>query len=105
VLGVGLGHEPTGEFNPDRFGEEPDPRARARLLDELPGPEALAELAAEVRALRGPAGTEGFDLVVTNPPETDTEPWVAAGATWCPTGCGSQATLAEVRRAIDAAGP
>jgi alkanesulfonate monooxygenase SsuD/methylene tetrahydromethanopterin reductase-like flavin-dependent oxidoreductase (luciferase family) len=34
VLGVGLGSERTGEFDPDRFGEEGDARARARLLDE-----------------------------------------------------------------------
>jgi alkanesulfonate monooxygenase SsuD/methylene tetrahydromethanopterin reductase-like flavin-dependent oxidoreductase (luciferase family) len=34
VLGVGLGSERTGEFDPDRFGEEGDPKVRARLLDE-----------------------------------------------------------------------
>ena len=34
VLGVGLGTDRTGEFDPDRFGEEADPQARARLLDE-----------------------------------------------------------------------
>lgn len=34
VLGVGLGSDSTGEFDPERFGEEGDPRARARLLDE-----------------------------------------------------------------------
>ena len=34
VLGVGLGPEDTGEFDPARFGEEGDARARARLLDE-----------------------------------------------------------------------
>jgi alkanesulfonate monooxygenase SsuD/methylene tetrahydromethanopterin reductase-like flavin-dependent oxidoreductase (luciferase family) len=34
VLGVGLGSERTGEFDPDRFGEEGDARARARLLDD-----------------------------------------------------------------------
>src|SRR3954452_15145247 len=34
VLGVGLGSERTGEFDPARFGEEGEPRARARLLDE-----------------------------------------------------------------------
>jgi alkanesulfonate monooxygenase SsuD/methylene tetrahydromethanopterin reductase-like flavin-dependent oxidoreductase (luciferase family) len=33
VLGVGIGSELTGEFDPDRFGEEGDPRARAALLD------------------------------------------------------------------------
>jgi alkanesulfonate monooxygenase SsuD/methylene tetrahydromethanopterin reductase-like flavin-dependent oxidoreductase (luciferase family) len=34
VLGVGLGWDRTGEFDPDRYGEEGDPRARARLLDD-----------------------------------------------------------------------
>src|SRR3954470_5252740 len=130
VLGVGLGSERTGEFDPARFGEEGDARARARLLDEglervqaywdgrfeprpvqrpripvwvaarwphrrplrraarwdglfpidLPGPEALAELAGEMRALRD---LEGFELVVTNRAGTDPAPWIAAGATWC----------------------
>jgi alkanesulfonate monooxygenase SsuD/methylene tetrahydromethanopterin reductase-like flavin-dependent oxidoreductase (luciferase family) len=34
VLGVGLGSARTGEFDPERFGEERDLRARARLLDD-----------------------------------------------------------------------
>jgi alkanesulfonate monooxygenase SsuD/methylene tetrahydromethanopterin reductase-like flavin-dependent oxidoreductase (luciferase family) len=34
VLGVGLGPDTTGEFDPARFGEEGDPKARARLLDD-----------------------------------------------------------------------
>lgn len=34
VLGVGTGSERTGEFDADRFGEEPDLRARAKLLDD-----------------------------------------------------------------------
>jgi alkanesulfonate monooxygenase SsuD/methylene tetrahydromethanopterin reductase-like flavin-dependent oxidoreductase (luciferase family) len=34
VLGVGLGSLRSAEFDPDVFGEEGDPRARARLLDE-----------------------------------------------------------------------
>lgn len=34
VFGVGLGSDRTGEFDPARFGEEGDPRARARLLDD-----------------------------------------------------------------------
>jgi alkanesulfonate monooxygenase SsuD/methylene tetrahydromethanopterin reductase-like flavin-dependent oxidoreductase (luciferase family) len=34
VLGVGLGPDTTGEFDPERFGEEGDPRERARLLDD-----------------------------------------------------------------------
>jgi alkanesulfonate monooxygenase SsuD/methylene tetrahydromethanopterin reductase-like flavin-dependent oxidoreductase (luciferase family) len=152
VLGVGLGSDRTGEFDPERFGEEGDPRARARLLDDglerllaywdggfepppiqrprvpvwvaarwphrrplrraarfdglfpidLPGPDALAELATEIRALGAPAGDGGFDLVVTNPPGTDPAPWEAAGATWCLTGFGPQPTRGEVEEAIEA---
>jgi alkanesulfonate monooxygenase SsuD/methylene tetrahydromethanopterin reductase-like flavin-dependent oxidoreductase (luciferase family) len=152
VFGVGLGSGRTGEFDPDRFGEEGDPRARARLLDDgldrlveywdggfeprpvqrpripiwvaarwphrrplrraarfdglfpidLPGPEALAELAAEVQTLRSGTKTDAFDLVVENPAGTDPEPWAAAGATWCLTGFGPQPTRAEVEQAIDA---
>jgi alkanesulfonate monooxygenase SsuD/methylene tetrahydromethanopterin reductase-like flavin-dependent oxidoreductase (luciferase family) len=34
VLGVGIGSNRTGEFDPERFGEEGEPRERARLLDE-----------------------------------------------------------------------
>ena len=146
VFGVGLGSDRTGEFDPARFGEEGDPRARAALLDEglerldaywrggfeprpvqqpripvwvaarwphrrplaraarwdglfpidLPGPEALEQMAAEVG--RG----DGYDLVVTNPAGTDPDPWIEAGATWCLTGFGPQPTVAEVREAIDA---
>jgi alkanesulfonate monooxygenase SsuD/methylene tetrahydromethanopterin reductase-like flavin-dependent oxidoreductase (luciferase family) len=152
VLGVGLGWDRTGEFDPDRYGEEPDPRARARLLDagldrllaywggefepgpvqrpripvwvaagwphrrplrraarfdgvfpiDLPDPSALAELVGEVRTLRGTAGMDGFDVVVSNRPGTDPAPWIAAGATWCLTGLGSRPKLAAVEKAIDA---
>jgi alkanesulfonate monooxygenase SsuD/methylene tetrahydromethanopterin reductase-like flavin-dependent oxidoreductase (luciferase family) len=152
VLGVGLGSERTGEFDPARFGEEGDPRARARLLDDnlerllaywggefepgpvqqpripvwvgarwphrrplrraarfdglfpidLPGPEALTELVAEVGALRDGGGAEAYDIVVANPAGTDPEPWSAAGATWCLTEFGPQPIRAEVEAAIDA---
>jgi alkanesulfonate monooxygenase SsuD/methylene tetrahydromethanopterin reductase-like flavin-dependent oxidoreductase (luciferase family) len=33
VLGVGLGSDRTGEFDPERFGEVGEPRERAKLLD------------------------------------------------------------------------
>ncbi|HEX8103631.1 MAG TPA: LLM class flavin-dependent oxidoreductase [Solirubrobacteraceae bacterium] len=152
VFGVGLGSDRTGEFDPARFGEEGDPRARAQLLDagldqlvaywdgafdprplqtpripiwvaarwpnrrplrraaryegcfpiDLPGPGALAEMAAEIAQMRdGAAGP--YDLVVTNPAGTDPEPWIAAGATWCLTGFGPSPGLDEVRAAIDGA--
>ena len=149
VLGVGVGSEVTGEFDPAKFGEEGDMKARAGLLDEgldrmlgywdggfeprpvqrpripiwvaarwpkrrplrraaryeglfpidLPGPEALKELAAEVEALRGRGP---FDIVAEHSAGDDPAPWAAAGATWCLTAFGRQPTRAEVEAAIDA---
>jgi alkanesulfonate monooxygenase SsuD/methylene tetrahydromethanopterin reductase-like flavin-dependent oxidoreductase (luciferase family) len=144
VLGVGIGSERTGEFDPARFGEEGSARERARLLDDglervvaywdgefqprpvhgrvpvwvavrwphrrplrraarfdgvfpidLPGPDALTELLAELDP--GP----GYEVVVTNPPGVDPQPWFAAGATWCLTGFGAEPSLDAVRAAID----
>jgi alkanesulfonate monooxygenase SsuD/methylene tetrahydromethanopterin reductase-like flavin-dependent oxidoreductase (luciferase family) len=65
----------------------------------LPGPDALAELADEVRTAR-PAG-DPFDLIVGLPPGTDLAPWQTAGATWAVTDFGWQPVLAQVREAID----
>jgi alkanesulfonate monooxygenase SsuD/methylene tetrahydromethanopterin reductase-like flavin-dependent oxidoreductase (luciferase family) len=146
VLGVGIGGNRHGEFEP--FGDEPDARERARQLDadlerltelwggefqpvpiqqpripvwvaarwpnrkpvvratrwdglfpvELPGPDALAELVAEVREVRD----DPFDFVVTNPPGTDVGAWEAAGATWCLTGFREDPREAAVRAAIEA---
>ena len=150
VLGVGLGSGVTGEFDPDRFGEEGDPKARAKLLDDgldrllaywdgefeprpvqrpripiwvaarwprrkplrraaryeglfpidLPNPDALAQLADELRAMRG--NDRPFDLVAESLAGTDPAPWAEAGATWCLTGFGCQPTRAEVEEAIEA---
>ncbi len=66
----------------------------------LPGPDELAELAAEIRAAR-PEGV-GFDLITELPPETDLEPWSRAGLTWAVTYFGLQPTEARVRAVIDA---
>jgi alkanesulfonate monooxygenase SsuD/methylene tetrahydromethanopterin reductase-like flavin-dependent oxidoreductase (luciferase family) len=68
---------------------------------ELPGPDALAELAAEVHELRDPSAGP-FDLVVTNGAGADLGPWAEAGATWCLTGFGPEPSVAAVREAIDA---
>jgi alkanesulfonate monooxygenase SsuD/methylene tetrahydromethanopterin reductase-like flavin-dependent oxidoreductase (luciferase family) len=69
---------------------------------DLPGPDALEELAKEIRDLR--AGNDGpFDLVVEIPIGADAAPWEAAGATWILTDFGSpQPPQAEVRDAIEA---
>jgi alkanesulfonate monooxygenase SsuD/methylene tetrahydromethanopterin reductase-like flavin-dependent oxidoreductase (luciferase family) len=69
---------------------------------ELPGPDQLAELAAEIRELRSGAPAAGFDLVVEIPPGEDPRPWARAGATWVLTGFGPQPRADEVRAAIDA---
>jgi alkanesulfonate monooxygenase SsuD/methylene tetrahydromethanopterin reductase-like flavin-dependent oxidoreductase (luciferase family) len=145
VLGVGLGSDRTGEFDPERFGEEGNPRARAKLLDEglarllaywggefeprplqqpripiwvatrwpnrrplrraarfegvfpidLPGPEALPELLADLER------PDGYEVVVSTPGLTDPQPWFDAGATWYLAEFGPQPTEAEVRAAID----
>ena len=82
------------------------PLARAARWDgvfpiELPGPDALAEIVAELQGLRG--SEDGpFDIVVETSPGEDLAPWVAAGATWVLTAFDSQPRLEEVARAIDA---
>ena len=65
---------------------------------DLPGPDALAELAAEIRAERNGA----FDVVVSNPAGEDVRPWETAGATWCLTEFGPDPREEEVRAAIEA---
>ena len=72
---------------------------------DLPDPDALAALVAEVTGLRadGPEEGQPFDIAITEPAGTDLEPWVAAGATWCLTGFSSQPTVDQVRTAIDQA--
>ena len=67
---------------------------------EMPGPEALAELVEEVRALR-PAGAGPFDFVVTTAPGSDPQPWAAAGATWVLTGFNQHPSVERVRAVID----
>lgn len=68
---------------------------------ELPGPEALAELAAEIESER-PADAGPFDLVVEIEPGDDLGPWREAGATWVLTGFGRQPRADDVREAIAA---
>ena len=149
TLGVGLGSDRSDELGP--FGDETDPRERARLLDrglerlaefwggefepaplqrpripvwvasrwpnrrpvrraakwdglfpiELPGPDELAVLAAEVHALRDGNG-EPFDFVIEITKGEDLGPWEAAGATWALNGFGPEPREAQVRAQIEA---
>jgi alkanesulfonate monooxygenase SsuD/methylene tetrahydromethanopterin reductase-like flavin-dependent oxidoreductase (luciferase family) len=70
---------------------------------ELPSPEALAELAAEVSVLRAELGNDhAFDLIVDLPVAADPAPWEAAGATWILTEFGVGARKKEVRDAVEA---
>lgn len=152
TLGVGLGSDRSRELS--TFGEELDPRARAKLLDdglsrlaefwsgeflpkpvqqpripvwaaarwprrrpllraarwdglfpiEVPTPDDLATLAAELQALRAEAGRgdRPFDLVAEIEPGWAPGPWVEAGATWVFTGFGPVPRLAAVREVIEA---
>ncbi len=68
---------------------------------ELPGPDALAEVASEVRELRS-ASLENFDVVVDVDPGEDPRPWEAAGATWVLTGFGAPPRERDVRATIEA---
>jgi alkanesulfonate monooxygenase SsuD/methylene tetrahydromethanopterin reductase-like flavin-dependent oxidoreductase (luciferase family) len=68
---------------------------------DLPGPDALAVIAGEVRGLRAPSAGP-FELVIETAPGADLEPWQDAGATWILTGFGRQPREAEVRAAIEA---
>jgi alkanesulfonate monooxygenase SsuD/methylene tetrahydromethanopterin reductase-like flavin-dependent oxidoreductase (luciferase family) len=70
---------------------------------ELPGPEALAELASEVAELRGAVANGGpFDLVVDRPVASETGPWEEAGATWILADFGFEPREREVREVIEA---
>lgn len=68
---------------------------------DLPGPDALAELAHEIDRDRE-GGLAGFDLVVELPADQQAGPWQQAGATWVLTEFGMQPRAAEVQQAIEA---
>ena len=65
----------------------------------VPGPEALAEVTAEIRQAR-PTGPP-FDVIVDLPPDEDTGPWERAGATWAVTDFGLQPTRSSVLAVIN----
>ena len=68
---------------------------------DLSGPDALAEFANEVRALRA-GRDEPFELVVEAASGAIADPWEAAGATWVLSGFGSQPRRHQVSEAIEA---
>jgi len=122
----------SGEFEPPPVQEPripvwvaarwPNRRPVARALRwdglfviELPGPDALAELASEIERDRASTSTSTstgtstsastpFDVVIEIDPGDDPAPWAAAGATWVLTGFGRTPRLGAVREAA-AAGP
>lgn len=65
----------------------------------LPGPDALAELTAEIRQARSADGP--FDVIVELAPDEDTGPWEQAGATWALTSFGMQPTRSSVLAVIE----
>jgi len=67
---------------------------------ELPNPEALAELAAEIARQRSDE-PRPFDVVVDLEPSEVFEPWREAGATWILTDFGPQPDVARVRDVIE----
>jgi len=66
---------------------------------EVPSPDQLAELVAEVHALRDP-GRGALDVAVGGAPGTDPADWAAAGATWWLTAFPITTTVADVRAAL-----
>ncbi len=70
---------------------------------EVEHPDQLAELAADLRELRGD-DPRPFDLVVGGPPGTDPAPYAAAGATWWMVSFPVATTVDDVRRVL-VAGP
>jgi alkanesulfonate monooxygenase SsuD/methylene tetrahydromethanopterin reductase-like flavin-dependent oxidoreductase (luciferase family) len=71
---------------------------------DLPGPEALAEFAGELR--EHGAGQQGsFDLIAELPLGGDPVPWEDAGANWLLIPYGPTPRLDEVRAAIEAGPP
>jgi hypothetical protein len=68
---------------------------------ELPGPDALVELAGEIAQQRD-ASQSSFDVVVDLEPGVDIDPWQRAGATWVLTDFGPQPHASDVRSVIEA---
>lgn len=88
-------------------GEWPNRRPLRRALrwdgyvpTNLPGPDALAELTAEIREAR--PDDSPFDVVTELAPDADLDAWERAGLTWAVTYLGLEPTEAGVNAVIDA---
>jgi alkanesulfonate monooxygenase SsuD/methylene tetrahydromethanopterin reductase-like flavin-dependent oxidoreductase (luciferase family) len=66
-------------------------------------PEQVVDEIARIAALRG--SLDGFDLVITEPPGSDPDPWVRVGATWFLAGAGAAATADDLDTIITAGPP
>ena len=89
-----------------QFGRTRWPIKRALQWDglfriELPGPEALTELADEIERSRH-GGLTKFDLVIEIGADESGEPWHQAGATWVLTEFGLRPRAAQVLEVIKA---
>ena len=81
------------------------PRARAARWDgvfpiDLPAPDALTELVAEIADQRRD-DQDRFEVVVDIDPDEEPEPWQRAGATWVLTDLGPQPAAARVLDVIE----
>jgi alkanesulfonate monooxygenase SsuD/methylene tetrahydromethanopterin reductase-like flavin-dependent oxidoreductase (luciferase family) len=88
-------------------GEWPNRRPLRRALSwdgyfpiGMPGPDALAEMTAEISQARPAA--DPFDVIVEIGPNEDTGPWERAGATWGVTDFGLPPTRSSVLAVIEA---
>lgn len=95
------------------FYGNPAPLRRAAryqgfIAVNLEDPDQLAEIVAELTALRraaGTADTQPYDTVVAVEPGCDPAPYAAAGATWWLVGVAADAARADLLRAIIRDGP
>ena len=94
------------------YGKPRPLRRAARYQGFMPvnleHPDQLAQIVADLTALRQTAGTAGpqpYDIVATLPLGSDPAPYAAAGATWWLVEFPAEATTAELVRAVVRDGP
>ncbi len=94
------------------YGSRAPLRRAARYQGFVPvnleHPDQLAEIVADLTALRRADGTtdpQPYDIVVDLEPGCDPAPYIEAGATWCLVGVSADAARADLVRAIIRDGP